>query len=201
MIAQPQTTLSPEEYLALERSGSTKHEYYAGEIVAMVGASKNHNVITGNIFASLHRQLRRRLCDVYPSDMRVGVGTAGLYMYPDLTVVCGTPRFADNQQDTLLNPTIIVEVLSPSTENYDRGKKFLHYRTLDSLQEYILIAHDTPRIEHYIRQTDNHWLLATTATLDSAIRLPSIECEVLLSDVYEKVLLDESRQHGRHGGR
>lgn len=191
MVARPQTALSPEEYLASERAAETKHEYYDGEIVAMVGASRNHNLIAGNTFASLHRQFRQRPCDVYWGDMRVRVGSVRIYTYPDVTAVCGEPHFADDQADTLLNPMVIVEVLSPSTESYDRGEKFPRYRTLNSLREYILIAQDASLVEHFIRQTDDYWLLSTVSGLDATLHLPSIECELALRDIYEKVAVAE----------
>lgn len=140
MTAQPKPYLTPEEYLAMERVSEAKHEYLAGSIYAMAGGSKRHNRIAGSAYATLYAQLRRRNCVVYPSDMRVKSVQTGLYTYPDITIVCGNEQFEDDIEDTLLNPTVIVEVLSPSTEKYDRGKKFQHYRTILSLREYILIA-------------------------------------------------------------
>lgn len=186
-VAQPKTLIALAEYLARERLSETKHEYFAGEIFAMAGASRAHNLITANVIAALHAQLKHRPCTTYPSDMRLKVEATGLYTYPDVSVVCGEAMFDDEQQDTLLNPTLIVEVLSKSTENYDRGEKFRQYRRLTSLQEYLLVAQDTYHIEHYVRQPDNQWLLSETNEVEDAIHLPSITCSLELADVYAKV--------------
>lgn len=191
MSAQPQTSISVEEYLAGERISDQKHEYYAGVVFAFAGGSEQHNLIAGNVLASLHTQLRRRMCTVYPSDMRVKISRPGLYTYPDVVAVCGEALFEDEDRDTLLNPTVIVEVLSPSTENYDRGKKFQNYRTIDTLAEYVLIAQDTYHIEHYVRQPDQQWLLSEAVSLAATIELPSIQCTLVLADVYEKVQVDD----------
>lgn len=190
MSAQPKTFISVAEYLAGERTADTKHEYYAGEVFAFAGGSEQHNLIIANVLASLHAQLRRRTCTVYPNDMRVKISRTGLYTYPDVVAVCGKAQFEDDDRDTLLNPTVIVEVLSPSAESYDRGKKFQNYRTIEDLKEYLLIAQDS-RIEHYIRQDDQQWLLSEAISPDSTIDLPSIGCTLALLDVYEKVILDE----------
>jgi Uma2 family endonuclease len=190
MSAVPQQVWTPESYLAFERESDTRHEYLAGEIFAMTGASENHNLITGNTLASLHTQLRRTPCRIYPSDMRLKVPAAGLYTYPDVTVVCGEPQFDEDEvPDTLLNPTVLIEVLSPSTENYDRGKKFQHYRTLESLQEYLLISQESARIEHYVRQGEQ-WLFSDAYRLEDVVKLPSIDCILALADVYEKVTFE-----------
>src|SRR5258708_7680372 len=136
MSALPEMTWTVERYLAFERESDLRHEYLNREIFALAGASLRHNLIAANTLASLHSQLRKRECTVYPSDMRLKVSRTGLYTYPDLSVVCGTPQLEDDHQDTLLNPTLIIEVLSPSTESYDRGKKFQHYRTVETLPNY-----------------------------------------------------------------
>jgi len=188
-VLKPHVTAA--DYLAAERAGKTKHEYVAGQVYAMAGASERHNLVAGNTFASLHAQLRRRSCNVYPSDMRVKTRAMGLYTYPDLSVVCGTPQFEDERRDTLLNPTVIVEVLSPTTENYDRGRKFQHYRTMPSLVEYVLIAQDALHVEHYARQADGRWLLAEADGPDGVIQLAAIGCELALADVYEKVEFED----------
>jgi Uma2 family endonuclease len=153
----------------------------------MSGASKQHNLITANVLAELHAQLKKRPCTIYPSDMRLKVSATGLYTYPDVTIVCAEAQFDDNQQDTLLNPTVIVEVLSKSTEAYDRGEKFAHYRKLPSLAEYILIAQDKYYLEHYVRQPDNQWLLSEMDKLEDTLQLPSINCHLALADIYDKV--------------
>jgi Uma2 family endonuclease len=187
MSSQAQKHYTPEEYLALERQAQCKSEYYAGEIFAMAGASRWHNLIVTNVLRELSLQLKGRPCTTYPSDMRVKVSPTGLYTYPDVTVVCGEAQFEDNQQDTLLNPTLIVEVLSESTEAYDRGGKFAHFRKLTSLMEYVLITQTKPHIEHYVRQPDNRWLLSEVDSLPHAIHLPSIDCHLALAEVYDKV--------------
>lgn len=186
MVANAQKKWTVEEYLAFERASETRHEYFAGDIFAMSGASEQHILITGNTFSSLLVQLRKRPCKVYPIDMRVKV-SAIKYTYPDVSVVCGEPRFTDDKFDTLTNPIVIIEVLSPSTENYDRGKKFQHYMTLETFQEYILVAQDEVSVEHYIRQTDGRWLYSRAQTLAAEIKLPSIGCTLLLADIYDKV--------------
>jgi Uma2 family endonuclease len=187
MSSQAQQRYTPEEYLALERQAPYKSEYYAGEIFAMAGASRWHNLIVTNVIGELRSQLKGRPCTTYPSDMRVKISPTGLYAYPDVTVVCGEARFEDQQQDTLLNPTLIVEVLSESTEAYDRGGKFAHYRKLDSLLEYVLITQAKPHIEHYVRQPDNRWLLAEADSLSDTAHLLSIDCHLALAEVYDKV--------------
>ena len=187
MSLQPSAYLTPKEYLALERGAEYKSEYLAGEIFAMAGTSERHNLIAGNVFAELHAQLRKRPCKVYFSDVRLKVNRTGLYTYPDVMVVCGETQFADDQQDMILNPTVIIEVLSESTEGYDRGKKFEHYRKLDSLSEYILIAQDRYHVERYVRQPDNQWLLAETDNVHDTLSLTSIACNLALADIYDKV--------------
>jgi len=187
MALQTKPRLSPEDYLAIERRAEYKSEYLNGEMFAMVGASKAHNLIVANTIAELRQQLTKRPCKVYPSDMRVKVSATGLYAYPDITVVCGEDRFDDQQQDTLLNPALIIEVLSDSTEGYDRGKKFEHYRRLDSLAEYVLIAQDRYHVESYLRQPNGQWLLTEMRGPESRIRLNSIDCELALAEIYDKV--------------
>ena len=154
MSVQPKTGYTLEQYLELERSTRVKHEYFRGEVFAMGGASFAHTVIAGNVVSTLHGQLRGKPCRVSASDLRVKVDRTGLYTYPDVVVVCGAPQL-EQPGDSLLNPSVIVEVISESTEAYDRGKKFEQYRSLDSLTDYILIAQDTVRAEHYSRQPDN----------------------------------------------
>ena len=194
MSSAARRRISPAEYLSRERSAETKSEYYAGEMFAMAGASRRHNLVVMNAGADLRSQLRTRPCEVYPSDMRVKITATGLYTYPDVVVVCGEPEFEDEHQDTLLNPTALLEVLSRSTETYDRGKKFGHYRRLESLQEYVLISQDEPRVEKYVRQPGGHWLLSEAVGLEATIQVPSIQCEMRLSEIYEKVRFDEPEE-------
>ena len=181
-----QTDLTPEEYLAWERKADTKHEYLRGEIIAMSGASFFHNIITSNITAVLNNQLMGSDCIVVASDMRVRTQPEASYFYPDVLVVCGEPRFADNAFDTLLNPIVLVEVLSPSTEMYDRGEKFEHYQQITSLQEYILVSQDEVRVERY-RQQGMDWQPTEFRSLEDVLSLPSIDCELSLDDIYSRV--------------
>src|SRR5712691_1212035 len=158
MSSQVKPFITPAEYLALERKAEYKSEYLNGEVFAMTGASRKHNLIVTNILISLGQQLRGRPCEAYSSDMRVKVTTPGLYTYPDVVVVCGKPEFEDEEVDTLLNPTLLIEVLSTSTERYDRIAKTSYYRTLDSLTEHLLVAQHEVRIEQYVRQPRGEWL-------------------------------------------
>jgi Uma2 family endonuclease len=183
--------ISPEEYLRLERQSEHKSEYVNGEIFAMTGASLKHNLVAGNIFGELRQQLKGRQCHAYVGDMRVKVTATGLYTYPDVVVVCGDPKFEDKYVDTLLNPTLLVEVLSQSTERYDRIAKSSYYRTLGSLAEHLLVAQDEVRLEQYVKQTDGQWLLFECSSRDNVVELPSISCSLALSDVYDKVKFDQ----------
>ena len=185
--AAAQTYLTPEEYLAFERKATTKHEYLNGHIVAMSGASREHNLITGNIFGGLYIQLMERECEVYASEMRVKIHQAASYTYPDVVVVCDEPRFEDDVFDTLLNPTVIVEVLSPSTEAYDRGEKFEHYRQIPSLKEYVLVSQDRVRVDHYLRQGGTQWLLTELDAPEDVLPLISIACDLPLHHIYRRV--------------
>lgn len=187
MSSQPKMYLTPEEYLAIERKAECKSEYFAGEMFAMAGASERHASIVANVMYLLVGHLKGRPCKAYASDMRVRVSPTGLYTYPDVVVVCGQPQFADEQRDTLINPTLIVEVLSESTKDYDRGEKFEHYRMLASLNEYVLIAQDKHHVEHFVRQSDNRWLLSETNWLEDSLYLPSIDCNLALTEIYDKV--------------
>lgn len=178
---------TPEEYLACERAAEYKSEYFDGEICAMVGASRKHNLIAGNVFTTLKQQLRGKPCEAYISDMRVRIPSANLYTYPDVAVVCGAPEFEDEQVDTLLNPTVLVEVLSKSTALYDRTAKSGYYRTLASLKEYLLVAQDEYLVEQYTRQTDGRWLLADIRSVEATVELTSIQCALPLKEIYERV--------------
>ena len=183
-----QVRYTPEEYLELERKAPYKSEYVNGRIFAMSGASRPHNLIAGNVYREISSQLRGRPCEAYVSDMRVKVRPTGLYTYPDIAVACEEILLDDAHNDTLLNPIVLIEVLSPSTEAYDRGEKFAHYRRLESLQEYVLIAQDKARIEHFARQGEQ-WVLSEISDLTGTLHLPSIGCHLPLNDIYEKVEL------------
>jgi len=180
--------ISPEEYLELERRAHTKSQYLDGEILAMTGASRPHNLIVGKLIRRLGNHLSSGPCEVYPSDMRVRVRESGLYTYPDVTVVCGTPELEDAHGDTLLNPTLLIEVLSPSTEAADRGWKGDHYRPIASLQEYLIVWQDEARVLHHRRQGDREWLLTEAEGLDARVALAAIGMELPLSQIFERVL-------------
>lgn len=186
MSVQPKPQMTVAEYLALELETSQKHEYFKGEIYAMGGASFSHGLLTGNLVSALHARLRGKPCRVVPADLRVKVSPTGLYTYPDVVVVCGEPKL-EQPGDTLLNPKLIVEVLSESTERKDRGWKFEQYQTIETLTDYLLVAQDTPRLELFTRQTDGRWLYVAENRIEASVMMPSIACELRLADVYEKV--------------
>lgn len=187
MATAARARVSIEEYLRGEREAKNKSEYFAGLVFAMAGASREHNLIVTNLVRELSSRLRETNCEVYPSDMRVAV-TTGLYTYPDVSVACGQPSFLDARQDTLLDPVLLAEVLSGTTEAYDRGRKFEHYRALISLREYLLVSTVEARIERF-RRTGEGWLLDETVGLDAVLRLASVEAELPLSEVYARIEL------------
>lgn len=187
MNAIPKTKLTPEEYLEFERKSEERHEYFDGEIISKSGANRNHCIINGNLGGLLWQNYKGNNFDFYLSKMRVSVPKTRFYTYPDLVVVCGEPQFQDDTFDTLLNPILIVEVLSDSTEGYDRGKKFTHYRSIESLREYVLVSQDEARIEKYVRQGDGFWVLSEAFGLDEKIKLDSIDCDLALNEVFDKV--------------
>ena len=185
-----QTYFTPEEYIALERKAEYKSEYFDGHIMAMSGASRQHNLIVMNISAELHHQFKGRGCEVYTNDMRVRPSPRDTYVYPDVVVVCGEPEFEDDVFDTLLNPIVIVEVLSPSTEAYDRGEKFARYKHLASLQEYVLVSQDMVWVEHH-RRHGTQWMLSHYRVLEEVLRLPAIGCELPLRDIYARITVKD----------
>ena len=187
MASLPKSFIAPEDYLALDRKAEIKSEYYAGQIIAFAGASKRHNLIVANVLAGIHRQLINRPCNVYPSDMRVRISKTGMYAYPDVVVTCGEELFADDQDDILLNPIVLIEVLSESTASYDRGDKFEHYRRIESLQEYLTISQAPYRVDQYVRQNDTQWLLTEFDDEEDLIHLNSINCELALKEIYAKM--------------
>jgi Uma2 family endonuclease len=178
--------VTPGQYLDLERKAEVRSDYIAGRMFARSRANRWHNLIAGNLCVQFSSQVRGRACEVYMSDMRVKVSPTGMYTYPDIVGVCDEPRFEDAHIDTLLNAQVIVEVLSESTEAYDRGEKFAHYRRLDSLREYVLVAQDKVRVEHYVREGEQ-WVLSEISDSESALHLASIDCHVGLAAIYEKV--------------
>jgi Uma2 family endonuclease len=187
MSSQPKTYLTPSEYLELERRAEFKSEYYNGEMFAIAGASLPHGRIVANIGQDLGNQLEGGPCEVYTTDIRLRVSPSGMFTYPDVMVVCGAAQVADDQKDTLLNPTLIIEVLSESTRGYDRGRKFQHYRTLPSLAEYLTVEQDAPHIERHTRQPEGGWLLEEFDGLSQTVRLPSIGCILELDRVYRGI--------------
>ncbi len=186
-MAEPQRHFSPDEYLALEREASTKSEFIEGHIFALAGASRQHNLITGNLIRELGGQLRNRPFEVYPSDMRVKVSGTGLYTYPDVVVACGEPEFEDAELDTLLNPTVLIEVLSKSTADHDRGYKFEQYRSLPSVCEVLFVAQDSVHVVHYSRQDDDTWILSETRDTGDRVQMTSIGVEISVAEIYVKV--------------
>lgn len=190
MSALPKQRLfTDDEYLTLEENAELRSQFYYGEIFAMAGATRRHNVISTNVAANLHAQLRRQPCEVYRNDMRVKVHK-NFYTYPDVVVVCGEPKIERKRGENLLNPTVLIEVLSPSTEAFDRSEKAKQYRTIDSLQELVLISQDKPGVELYARQASGSWLISEITNLEAVLKLNSIECALDLADVYEKVDLE-----------
>ena len=187
MSTHAKTFLTPEQYLELEEQAEYKSEYLGGEMFAMAGGTEAHSLIAMQIGRDFSLQTRQRPCRVYNSDMQVHVCAIGLYTYPDLSVVCGEPRFLNERRRTLLSPTVIVEVLSPSTEAYDRGRKFEYYKTLESLAEYLLVASDRIHADLLTRQPDGRWILSSAEKANDAIELTSIGCQLILADIYEKV--------------
>ena len=190
--AAVQTRLTPEEYLTLERKATIKSEYLSGERIVMPGASREHNLVTMNIANQLYNQLLDRECEVYASDMRVRTHQPAFYTYPDVIVVCDEPRFEDNEFDTLLNPIIVVEVLSPSTEAYDRHEKFSLYKQLASLQDYLLVSQDRVKVKQYHHQ-DTEWILNEFYSLEDMFSLESIDCKLSLRDIYRRVRFSKNQ--------
>ncbi len=186
MSSLPSYYLSPEEYLSIERQAEYKSEYIDGVLYAMAGGSERHNLIAGNLITELNIRLREAPCRVYPSDLKVRVPNPKRFFYPDVSVVCGDTQFADDEKDVILNPVLLVEVLSESTAAFDRGKKFQSYQQIESLQEYLLVSQDEPLVEHFLRQEDGHWLYTKVSGLDEAIILPGLQCQLALSDIYNK---------------
>lgn len=188
--------LTPQEYLAKERQADFRSEFYRGEMFAMAGASREHARIKDNLARHAGNRLEGGPCEVYTSDLRVKISATGLYTYPDVVVVCGEPQFEDEHVDTLLNPRVVVEVLSDSTERYDRGAKFGHYRQLPSVQEYLLVSQDSPLVERCVRQDDGTWTLKDFRGLDCTFEFASIPASVPLADIYRGVKFPEPAKPG-----
>lgn len=193
-LPQIQPDYTFDDYLANEREEEFRHEYLDGQAYAMAGETLEHSTVCANISGELHSQLKRNPCRVLSPNMKVLSGkyspgeSKGLFSYPDVSVVCGEPKFHDDRRDVLLNPSLIIEVLSPGTELFDRGEKFRRYRTcLESLQDYVLVSTTSPMIELFQRQPNGFWLYSAVTELDSTITLPSIGCDLALADVYDRI--------------
>lgn len=192
MSSLPRQRYTPEQYLEMDRKAEGRSEYVGGEILAMAGASREHNRITLNIGAALTEQLRDKPCEPFTSDLRVKGRTTGSYLFPDVVVGCPPLEFEDSSLDILLNPVVIMEVLSPTTEAHDRSWKFAHYRRIASLQDYIMLSQYQPFVEHYTRQNDDLWTLAEWSSLRDVLRLSSIECDLPLAVIYERIEFPQS---------
>lgn len=190
MSVLPENTyISPDDYLVMERASLDKHEYLEGEIFQMAGTSLEHAAISSNINSSLVFQFKKRDCQSFQSDLRVHVPATGLYTYPDVVAVCGKPQIADDEfLDILLNPILIIEVLSPSTAAYDKGAKFEHYRTIESLREYLLVWQDKKRVARYTKADDGSWVLTDFIGDEATIHLTSVDASLTIEDIYDKVI-------------
>lgn len=191
MSSLPERVYTATEYLALERAADHKNEFVNGRIYAMSGASFRHNVIVSNLVITIGARLRGGACSVVSNDQRVKVSPTGMYTYPDVVALCEPPRLEDSHGDTLLNPAVIIEVLSDSTEKYDRGEKFAHYRKIESLREYILVSQDKLRVEQYVRHGE-HWMLSEISDPAGSLHIDTLGCEIALRDVYDRVELPPS---------
>ncbi|MBL8234404.1 MAG: Uma2 family endonuclease [Bryobacterales bacterium] len=190
MASIPVTRLTEEQYLSLERSAETRSEFFQGEMFAMSSGTANHARLAVTLSGALYARIRAS-CEHFGADMRVRVAPSGLYTYPDLSIVCGEPRFLDATNDTLLNPAVIVEVLSPSTESYDRGKKFKLYREIPSLREYVLVAQDAMSVEVFAKDEQGRWVLTEYSKPDEIFRLASVDFAMPLAELYARVEFPE----------
>jgi Uma2 family endonuclease len=192
MSAVPKTRLSVAEYLAIEKRATFKSEYFQGEMFAMAGASRQHNIVNENFSGELHARLKGQACRSMSRDQRVKVDETGLFCYPDLVIVCGKPEYAPEDPDTLVNPKVIVEILSDSTERYDRTTKFRHYQQVESVMEYVLVSQGEPMCERYVRQDDGSWGVVAFVGLDAALELKTLPIRIPLADLYAGVDFAES---------
>ena len=192
MLLPKKAKITPKDYLASERQAETKSEYFDGETFAMAGASREHNQIASNIVRVLGNQLLEMPCSVFSSDMKVKIEKIEKYTYPDIVVVCEKEAFEDEHNDVLLNPIAIIEILSDSTEAYDRGDKFAHYQRLDSFVEYLLVSQYVCRVEKFHRRDDGTWIYSTYQTMEAVVEIESISCELPVSEIYRKVNLGNS---------
>jgi len=184
---QAQLLVSPEEYLRREREAEERHEYDNGRIYAMAGDSPNHSRLCFSMAGLVSAQLKGRQCEGFSPNMKIGISAAGRFVYPDLSVVCGRPLFHDAPKDVLINPKVIVEVLSPSTEKHDRTTKFFAYEQIESLTDYLLVSQDRPLVEHFSRQPGGQWLYTSYKDLSATVHLSSIDCQLPLAEIYDRV--------------
>lgn len=187
MASVPTARMTSEQYLMQERVAEYRSEFYRGETFAMADASRSHNLICTNLVRRLAEQCDNRDCEVYQGDMRVKISATGLYVYPDVVVACEQPQFEDGELDTLLNPRVLVEVLSKTTESYDRGTKWRHYQSLPSLREYVLVSQSSALVELYRRASDEGWLYVAYHDPSQPIVLDSIDCQLQLDQIFAKV--------------
>ena len=199
-IPQKKPFVSVDDYLILERAAEDKSEYYNGEMFMMAGASLAHSIIATNVIRELGNALKGQLCSPYDSNLRIEIPHTGLYTYPDALVICGPVEFSPKGDDMATNPTLIVEVLSDSTEAYNRGKKFEHYRTIPSFREYVLFSQKEPLVEVFFRRDDGIWQLAPVSGLDASVQLQSLGITLRLAEVYERVEFPEAPPLNPTGG-
>jgi Uma2 family endonuclease len=188
-MALPETLrrLTEDEYLRIERAAEFKSEFFDGEMFAMSGGTLQHSLIATDLAREFGNRLKGGRCVPFNSDLRIKVAATGLFTYPDLSVICGPPEFVPGTDDNVLNPTAIVEVLSDSTEAYDRGKKFEHYRQIETLREYLLVSQKEPRVEQFIRQADSRWVFNEAAGLNATLEVPSLKIILPLAEVFAQV--------------
>lgn len=190
MSAQPLPRLSVEEYLAIDRKAAVKSEFYQGEMFAMSGGSLAHSLLPAGLTLAIGHQLRGKGCAVVTSDLRIRISPQGAFVYPDLAIVCGEPQLADDHRDILLNPAVVFEVLSPSSEAYDRGHKFAEYRKIPSLREYVLVSQEEPRLDVFTRGEGGKWTLTEFVGKDAICLLTSVDCRLPLAEIYYEIKFD-----------
>jgi Uma2 family endonuclease len=194
MSAIPESGVTYEQYLSREQTATYKTEYYRGELFAMVGGTPQHNTISGNVFSRLRGKLRGSNCRPFNSDQRIRIADIGLATYPDVSIVCGDLQLDEQDRDAITNPVVLFEVLSKSTERYDRGKKFDLYRHLNSFKEYVLVDQNEPYVESFLRQEDGSWVLNVFKHIDAILPLSSVNCELPLSEIYEDVEFTDTEE-------
>lgn len=187
MSTAPNRKMTSAEYLEADRNSDKRNIFFGGEMFAMTGARRPHILIVGNIHAELHSQLKDRSCEVYMADMRVKNNRTGSYFYPDISVTCESPKFEDGVFDTLVNPQVIIEVLSESTETFDRGQKFDDYQLLESVKDYVLISQQRMQVERFTRQTESTWEYWSAKQPDDVLNLAAIDCQIELADIYNRI--------------